>query len=387
MDKQSVLFGLLQVAVCGAPVTEQLKNACTPQILEEVYALASRHDLAHLVGQGVSKLGLPESQSLTKCTQTAMYAFMRGMKLEHVYQAACRVLETAQIPYIPLKGSVLRNWYPESWMRTSSDIDILVKEEMLDTAVAALTKELGYTAWPKSDHDITLVSPEGMHLELHYDTIQERYEVGGCRDVLAGIWEDARPAKAEGYCMVLSDEMFYFYHIAHMAKHFEVGGCGIRTFLDIWVLQNRVKHDPAAREKLLRAGGLWKFAHGAEQVAAWWFCGQEPDEMTKQVGDYILRAGLYGDNANRAALGQAKMGGKLKYLLLRRVFMPYDYLKAEYPILQKHKWLTPVYQVVRWMRMLFGGGLKKTTAELKANTANGADATRSAKKLLEHLGL
>lgn len=387
MDKQTVLFELLRVAVCGATVTEQLKTACTPQMLEDVYALASRHDLAHLVGQGASKLGLQSNESLKQCTDAAMRAFLRYMQLDTAYQNACNALEAAQIPFIPLKGSVLRNWYPESWMRTSCDIDILVKEEILDTAVAVLTEKLGYTAWPKGDHDITLVAPEGIHLELHYDTIQERYEVGQCRNVLADIWQDAKPVKPGSCHMVLSDEMFYFYHMAHMAKHFEVGGCGIRAFLDIWVLQNRVEHDPAAREKLLRVGGLWKFAHGAEQVAAWWFCNDAPDEMTKQVSDYILRAGLYGDNANRAALGQAKMGGKLKYLLLRRVFMPYDYLKAEYPILQKHKWLTPVYQVVRWLRMLFGGGLKKTTAELKANTANGADATRSAKKLLEHLGL
>ncbi len=387
MDKQTVLFGLLQVAVCGAPVTEQLKTACAPEMLEEVYALACRHDLAHLVGQGASKLGLPESESLTKCTQSAMRAFLRYMQLEAACQSVCKTLEQAQIPFIPLKGSVLRNSYPESWMRTSCDIDILVKEEILDTAVAVLTQELGYTARSKSDHDISMYTPDGVHVELHYDTIQERYEVGGCRNVLAGIWEDARPIKPGSYHMVLSDAMFYFYHMAHMAKHFEVGGCGIRAFLDIWVLQHRVDHDPAAREKLLREGGLWKFARGAEQVADYWFCNTEPDQMTRQVSDYILRAGLYGDNANRAALGQAKMGGKMKYLLLRRAFLPYDYLKAEYPILQKHKWLTPVYQVVRWLRMLFSGGLKKTAAELKANTANDTAATRSAKQLLDHLGL
>ena len=146
--------------------------------------------------------------------------------------------------------------------------------------------------------------------------------------MLGGIWEDARPIKPGSCHMILSDAMFYFYHMAHMTKHFEVGGCGIRTFLDIWVLQNRVEYDPAQREKLLREGGLWKFARGAEQVADWWFNGAQPDEMTRQVSDYIL--------------------------LLRRVFMPYDFLKAEYPILQTHKWLTPVYQVVRWVRMLLG---------------------------------
>ena len=31
----------------------------------------------------------------------------------------CAVLEEAKIPYIPLKGTVLRDYYPEAWMRTS----------------------------------------------------------------------------------------------------------------------------------------------------------------------------------------------------------------------------------------------------------------------------
>ncbi len=387
MNQQQVLLQLLQIAVCGAQPDAQLKAACTPEMLEQVYTLAARHDLAHLVGQGASKLSLAQSDALQKCTQSAMRAFMRYMKLEQVYQDVCKVLQNARIPFVPLKGSVLRNAYPEGWMRTSCDIDILVKEEILDTAVELLTKELGYTAWEKSDHDVTLVTPDGVHLELHYDTIQERYEVGGCREVLARIWEDAKPIEPGSCHMVLTDAMFYFYHMAHMAKHFEVGGCGVRAFLDIWVMQNRMEYDAAAREALLKEGGLWKFARGMEQVADYWFCDAQPDEMTEQVSRYILRASLYGDNANRAALGQAKMGGKFKYLLLRRVFMPYDYLKAEYPILQKHKWLTPVYQPVRWVRMLRNGGLKNTTAELKANSANDTESTDSAKRLLDHLGL
>lgn len=387
MTEQLVFFRLARIAVCGEQATEELKNACTVQMLEKVYTLAARHDLAHLVGQGASKLGLPDSEALQKCTQSAMHAFMRYMQQQRAYQDVCKALEKAGIPYIPLKGAVLREAYPEGWMRTSCDVDVLVKEEMLDTAVALLNKELGYTSKGKSDHDVSMTSPEGAHLELHYDTIQERYEVGSCREILGRIWEDAKPVQPGSCHMVLSDEMFYFYHMAHMAKHFAVGGCGVRTFLDIWIMQNRMEHDPERRNELLKAGGLLKFARGMEQVTAYWFSDEQPSQMTEQVSDYILRASLYGDNANRAALGQAKMGGKMKYLLLRRVFMPYDYLKAEYPILQKHKWLTPIYQPVRWVRMLKDGRLKSTAAEWKANSANDAESTDSAKKILDHLGL
>ncbi len=386
MDTQSVLFGLLQVAVCGAPATEALKENCTQETLEKVYTLAARHDIAHLVGQAVSKLELPESEIAAKCKQAALQAFMRYMRLDYAYGAACKALEVAQIPFIPLKGSVLRDDYPEPWMRTSCDVDILVRVEHLGAAIDVLTKTQGYTVGERTDHDISMHSVDGVHLELHYDTIQARYESGTNRSVLAQIWDYAQPKTPGGYHMMLLDDMFYFYHMAHMSKHFKNGGCGIRAFLDIWIM-NQKDHDRAAREKLLEEGGMLPFARGAEQVAQYWFSSEEPDANTRAVSDYILRAGIYGDRANRAAVGQAKSGGKFKYLLTRRIFMPYEFLKDEYPILKKHKWLMPAYQVVRWVRMLLRGELSRTVAEWKANTANDRTATEDVANILQHLGL
>ena len=67
--------------------------------------------------------------------------------------------------------------------------------------------------------------------------------------------------------------------------------------------------------------------------------------------------------------------------------MPYDYLKAEYPVLEKHKWLTPVYQVVRWLRVLRGKDVRRRVAELKTNAAVSGSQTASAAALLKYLGL
>ncbi|MBQ8797857.1 MAG: nucleotidyltransferase family protein [Oscillospiraceae bacterium] len=388
MNKEAVLFALIRSVICGETVNQEIKAACTPELLENVYTLASKHDLVHLVGQAVSKLDLPESEALTKCKQTAMRAFVRYMQQNNEYTQVCQVLEEANIPYIPLKGSVLRDYYPEPWMRTSCDADILVKEDILDTATELLIQKLGYRSGSKSDHDISLYAPSGVHLELHYDTIQERYEVNGCREVLAKIWNHAAPREQDSCHLWLTDEMFYFYHMAHMAKHFEVGGCGVRAFLDIWIMNHKMSYDKGKRHALLKEGGLLQFAQAAEKVSECWFSNAKPEEMDVTISDYILRASLYGDKANRAALGQAKNGGKLKYLLTQRVFMPYAYLKDEYPILKQKKWLTPAYQVVRWIRMLRSkGGLGNSVKELKANAVSGKENAASAAEILKHLGL
>ena len=71
-------------------------------------------------------------------------------ELEHIKS----VFEKNKIEYILLKGSVLRNYYPEPWMRTSCDIDILVHDEQLDKAVKVLTQTGYRVEGNKHYHDL-----------------------------------------------------------------------------------------------------------------------------------------------------------------------------------------------------------------------------------------
>lgn len=377
MTAESVLFALLRAAVCDEVLSEEVVAACTPDVLSEVYSLAHKHDLAHLVSSSLENTALPQCDTLEKLAYAKNQAVYRFLRLDHAYQQICVVLESAAIPFIPLKGSVLRRYYPEQWMRMSSDIDILVREEQLEHAVEVLKSTLRFSAAEKGDHDISLYSPAGVHLELHYDTVQQRYADDRRRAVLAKIWETAEPVKPGSREFAMSGEMFYFYHMAHMAKHFENGGCGIRAVLDTWILDHRIGHDREKRSALLEQGGLLAFAQAMEKVAAFWFSGEMPDPITEQVSEYILRGGLYGNKENRAAFGQAKLGGKWRYLITRRIFMPYEYLKAEYPILKTRKWLTPLCQILRWLRMLRSGRAGVHLAEMISNLTMG-DQTRSA---------
>lgn len=66
------------------------------------------------------------------------------MKINHEYNRICDALESVEISFLPLKGSVLRQYYPEPWMRTSCDIDILVHENDLEKTTEYLVRDLGY---------------------------------------------------------------------------------------------------------------------------------------------------------------------------------------------------------------------------------------------------
>ena len=76
--------------------------------------------------------------------------------------------EDAGIDYIPLKGSVLREYYRNPPMRTSCDIDILVPKDKVDAAASALVTACGYTINGRSGHDISMTAKNGQHLELHF---------------------------------------------------------------------------------------------------------------------------------------------------------------------------------------------------------------------------
>ena len=171
-QKTQTLFPLLRSAICGAKLTEEEREKFSPEALPELLALAEKHDLAHLLAYSLKQNGLiPEGN---KEIETSIFkAAFRYERLNYEYERLCAALEEAKIPFLPLKGSFLRKYYPEPWMRTSCDIDILVHHEELERAIAYLTENLQYVETERATHDVSLYSPQNVHLELHFDLVEE----------------------------------------------------------------------------------------------------------------------------------------------------------------------------------------------------------------------
>lgn len=388
MNEQVInaMLALIRHVVCGAELTEEEKVGITPALLPQLYKLSKAHDMAHIVSRGLSDLGfLGEDEVSAKFQKQQMLSVYRYQQLNYELERIRRTLEEAEIPFLPLKGSVIRKYYPEPWMRTSCDIDVLVHEEDLEKAVDALVEALGYKNEGKSSHDVTLVAENGIHIELHYDLIEEvRYP--NVVKLLSRVWEYAEPMNGAGYWHRLKDEMFYLYHCAHMAKHFENGGCGIRPFTDLWILDNRIPNDQTVRDQLLEQGGLLPLAIACRNLSKVWFDHAEHDKTTEKMQDYILFGGVYGTLDNRVAVQQNKKGGKVQYAL-SRIFLKYDVIKFHYPILQKHRWLTPIMEVRRWFKLLFKGHVKSSLRELSINQSMSQEKITQTAELLSELGL
>ncbi len=371
-----LLFDLLRCGICGGSLDKDITEEALSDITETAYS----HDLAHLLVVGMKNSKLAISSELSNEMLKAVYGYEQ---LNYEYEKLCNALKAAEIDFMPLKGAVMRKFYREPWMRTSCDIDILVREGDLEKATAYLMENLGYTYEKKGRHDISLFSKNRLHVELHYTLISEDV-AKDARKILKNVWDIA--VKTEGHRCEMPDEMFYFYHIAHMAKHLEQGGCGIRPFIDLWILDNMVGVDCTKRESLLKQGDLLLFAKTARNLCRVWFENEKHSEITSNLEQYILRGGVYGVFENRVAIQQQKQGGRLKYAL-SKIFIPYDVIKLHYPVLQKHRWLTPAMEVRRWFKLVFCGHLKRTVKELEANSSISSAQAKNIQKFLKNIGL
>ena len=380
------LLDLVRNEIFGNEISSQTKNLITEEFLKDLYKLSRAHDLAHIVGDSLDKNGLIDENSEVgkRFLKEREKALFRVVQTDIEIETLFSVFDGAGIPYIPLKGAVIRPLYPETWMRTSCDIDVLVKREDLQRAMDVLEAQAFYKKGDIATHDASVYSPSGVHVELHYDLTDSDSKPEE-RALFDKVWDLAKKTDGERYDM--PEDLSYAYFISHMAKHVRFGGCGIRSFIDLWLINHKTEYDREKREETLKKCRLLKFAQCVENLSNVWFEDAEGDDLTCELAEYVLKGGVYGSFENRVQTQQAFKKNKFSYLLTR-IFLPYDVLKFRFPILQKHKWLFPFCQVARWVKMIFNKERKEQSfKELKKTMDSSSDSQNKAKAFLDNIGL
>lgn len=354
--------------------------------LDGIYTYSKRNDMAHLVGHALVSHGLlgEEDGQFALFEKQQLVAMFRQEGQDFELSRICETFEDEGIDFLPLKGSIMRGFYPEPWMRTSCDIDVLVKKEDFAKAKRCMLDTLRYKQSRISSHDESFDTPGGVHIELHFDLLEEG-RAERSEEIMRDVWENVKPIEGKTHHMAMTDELFYFYHIAHTAKHFEDGGIGVRAFLDLYLLLLDHSNDEK-REELLVRGGLVKFERVARELALCWFDGGELDILGQRAEVFVLRCGTYGAIENSILLAKEKTGGKRGYLL-SRIFMPYDSIKYAFPILIKHKWLMPFCQIARWFKLISPKEAKRAARQVKASNTLSDRDLRWMKNLMRDVGL
>ena len=380
------MFALLRFEIFGAGLCEDAKNALTPDLLPALYKLSKKHELAHLIADALIKSGLlPENgEAYKRFSQERSMAIYRREQQQYEYERICQALEEGGISFLPLKGNEIRKYYSEPWQRTSCDIDILVPASELERSAEYLNATLGYAVGEKTVNDLSLFAPSGVHLELHYDLTEcGRFQDG----ILSDIWRYASPKQENSHRFVLTNEALYFYHIAHMVKHFEDGGCGVRPFLDLFLLNQKAEIDAEKKDELLRKGGFLTFVRACEKLSRVWFENAQADDLCRKLESYVLTGGAYGTLQNRVGLQQAKKGSKFKYIF-SRIFISNKELALKYPALEKRPYLAPFYHIKRWCKPLtHKKSGKQSLHELSKTAAVESDTKEENARLLKELGL
>lgn len=380
----NILMALIKSQITAQPLDEtaaRLEKTDLPAL----YKLAKMHDMAHLAGAAIRRNGLPAGEYADKFRSHTLDAAYRSEKIAAALTQTSTWLEQAQIPFILLKGTVIRQMYPENWMRTSCDIDVLVKPDDAAGALELLCAQ-GYTRKPDtSAHDYVLIAPNGVAVELHHTLTQDDC-VPGTDETLESVWLDAQPKTNDSWEYQMSNELFWVYHLAHMARHFLHGGCGVRPFADLWLMGDKMPCDREKLETLLEKTKLVAFYTGVMALTDVWFGGMPHNQSTRQMEQFILSGGVYGTYTNAAAVNAGQGQSKLRSFL-RMMFLPRKDLQVLYPELEKHPGLYPCYQMKRWCGIFSKDRRANLKDRTNARNAVTADQKTAATEMLRALGL
>ena len=346
------------------------------ETLKSVYSLSKKHDITHIISTPLEKYC--QGQLKSEFVKQKMLAVYRREQLDFEESRISKILEENGIDFILLKGSVIKNYYPEKWMRTSSDIDILIPPDGAEKALKLLTENYGYKYEGKSLHDYQLYSENGVHVELHYGLSGNKKQVD---KVLERIWEYSSPTEDNCRRHTVTPEFLIFHTVAHALYHFIDGGCGIKPLIDLWVLENNLDYDKETLRELIKEGGCESFYNSFQGLMKAWFDEGKYTPVTEKMEEYILSGGVYG---NREQLGSSeayRKGGRAKYLI-NRIFKSREVLEVQYTVLKEKPYLLPYFQIKRWFNLFSAEKRKNVAAEL-----SGSMKSNGISEMMKELGI
>lgn len=335
---------------------------------KELFRMSAKHFIDALTGMTLKQAGV----ALPKYWEERMVKAVRKVLLfDEERKKLCAWMDREHIWYLPLKGIVLKEYYPSIGMRQMSDNDILFDADAWERVEKHMCSE-GYETESvgKGNHDVYQKPPVynfEMHRSLYGRGNDERW-VEYYSDIKSRLLSD-QPEGSYGYHM--SDEDFYIYITSHAYKHYSGSGTGIRTLLDFYAYLNAKEEslDFDYIQTECRKLGIMDFEKCNRRLCRKVFSSQQiydrvsfeqslsADEM--EMLKYYLSSGVYGTfermienriEKQKKTYGRGKLS-KLTYYW-HRVF-PGMELYENYPLLVKHKFLIPVYWFYRIVRLLF----------------------------------
>ncbi len=316
--------------------------------IDNVFEAAQKHMLTALTAFALESAGVFDG----KFTEEKYKAVCKVATLDSERKSIIDKLEKQGIWYMPLKGVILKDLYPEFGMRQMSDNDILfdpayredVKQIMIDNGFTVghfgKGKDDAYFKQPVSNFE--------MHILLAADTDGNKAMHPYYEHIKNKLLKD--PDNRCGYHF--SNDDMYIYLCAHESKHYNHGGTGIRSLIDTYVFLKKygdtlnMKYIVRECEKL----GIAEFEKDNRELSLDLFGCKKLSDKDKKMLRYIAFSGTYGTFDNTVKNKLKKANGSMMRYAVDRLFMPMNTIRDVFPFFYKHKWLIPIlpfYRVIK----------------------------------------
>ena len=373
---------LLYLMACALQGVSAREEILADADLKQLLIMARKHSVASMVCMALEKTAVfanADEAAKKQWLEVKNKAVRKNMLLDAERKAILHELEIQGIWYMPLKGSILKDWYPKPGMREMADNDILFDPSGREQ-VREIFQNRGYktVSFGKINHD-EYEKPPIYNFEMHvslfhgmYKEFTKQYE---------NVKERLLPVDGTAYQFAFTPEDFYVFVLAHAHKHYSHSGTGVRTLADIYVMERHLGDimDRDEVEQKLTQLGITEYEQHSRVLAEKLFSAVRPlaeielTEDEKEMLLYYCDATTYGTVGNSVnnRLHELQEGSeditrwtKLKYCCVR-LFPGREFCKYAYPFVYKHPWTMPFF----WVWRIVDKGIthrRKVKQELKA---------------------
>ncbi|MCQ2479312.1 MAG: nucleotidyltransferase family protein [Clostridia bacterium] len=354
---ETIHFSTLIIRAISAAFCDKKIDDFSVENWQDFFTFCASHNVMNLVAYALKKSSVVLPKKVSHFfEESLLHSMLKEAQRSVEIESLCDDFEKNEIPHMVLKGFVIKKLYPEEYLRSMGDVDILVGGDVSKAIEITKNHDFSYDSEEFLHHSFS--KGKGLNVELHKslidESLDEYYSYFGTG------FERAHLADGYQFRYELSKEDFYVFLVAHMAKHYQMCGTGIRFVCDIYVFNSKYKDklDYKYISKELQKIGLKKFEEKIRQLSFQWFGGNF-DGKFDAIGEYIVSNGVHGKSVNhelnKFLLNDEKKQSKFSYILTT-IFPGKDYMQARYSKLKKYPFLLPLY----WIRRIFSTLIKSS---------------------------